>query len=174
MVPSENAKLILALGGVTAQLSGLSLLVYRQSRMIVSQLKYTREDFASDLDEQFGKYESTVTWLRALPPEQLRFAFMYIEQRIATLSKRHGAMFGPIEKLGLLPALVACVLQLSVIANPSFVFWGAGVVIVVFYLLGLWMLGLKFQLQLYSHLLEASLDVDASAIQARIPSGTNA
>jgi hypothetical protein len=92
--------------GLVLQLSGLSVLAYRQIRDTVPDFVDAKRKFSIEMDRHFADRETVIAWLRTVPEADRRDRLRYVEARLETIKLRYSLIFGAIDKLGFLPVLV--------------------------------------------------------------------
>jgi len=146
----------LTLVGVAIELCAVVVLTYRQMRDVVPDFVDAKRKFAIELDCHFVEYEKIRRWLQSLPSgDRVRWV-AYIESRLESMGQRYPIMFGPTDKLGVLPVLFGLFLQLQAIKTVSMVTGILGVMVLIFYGMALWMTRFRLQLQSYVRLLRAA------------------
>lgn len=143
----------LTLVGLPIELCALILLTYRQMRDVVPDFVGAKRKFAVELDGHFVEYEKIRRWLKSLPSGDRVRWLAYIESRLESIGQRYPILFGPTDKLGVLPVLVGLLLQLQAIKTVSIVTGVLGVMVLFFYAMALWMTRFRLQLQSYVRLL---------------------
>lgn len=127
-----------------------------------------KDGFASELDADYRAQTLVVAWIRAHDRKLASNALRFVKNRLATLSRRASVLVGSMEKLGGLPLAVALFFQFKdiQISWPLSINWGAwflSLLVVGFYVVGLYAQSLKFRLHLYENLLEEALLEDPEA-----------
>lgn len=104
--------------GVVAALSGLTLEVLGLGTGFLLQMHRDRHQFlearlqhAREIEKGYTQYQQLVQQVRAFPLEQRRLRLRYIRDRRATMHERLGLFTGGMERLGVLPLIVALYLQ---------------------------------------------------------------
>lgn len=150
-----DAAILLTLSGLALQLIGVSLLAYRQARDVLPDFRDAKRKFAVELDDYFMGREHVLGWLRTLPSEVRHSRLAYVAARQAALQARFALAFGAVDKLGVLPVFVGVFVQAQGLATLS---WPAKVLIVgitMLYLMALWTVGYRAQLEGYERILRA-------------------
>lgn len=143
------------LAGLALELCGFVVLISRQIRDIAPEFKDAKRKFAVELDAKFIQHQHLLTWLRSLPKPERDRRLAYLDSRIESMSSRYPILFGSVDKLGVLPILVAGFIQWHAIQKVSFATGALAFVIFVFYGMALWMVRFRLQMQTYERLLRA-------------------
>lgn len=110
-VLSGQAGVIAALSGLTLEVLGLGTAFLLQMHRDRHQFLEARLQHAREIEEGYTQYQQLVQQLRAFPLEQRRRRLRYIRDRRTTMHERLGLFTGGMERLGILPLLVALYLQ---------------------------------------------------------------
>ncbi|MFC4726906.1 hypothetical protein [Coralloluteibacterium thermophilus] len=108
---SGTLGLTVALLGIAVEFAGVlgfGTVVLRQE---IPKLRRPREDFARGLDADRAEFERLVAWLRAFPADEIARSLRYLRVRQDSLHQRTGLLTGGVERLGVLPILIALYLQ---------------------------------------------------------------
>lgn len=146
----------LSLIGLALQATGLSVVSWRQARDVLPDFVDAKNKFAADMDAHFLRREGVLSWLRSLPPRKLSARAAYVGTRLEALQSRYVLLFGAVDKLGVLPAVVALLVQAQGLGSVSPWLMGAGAGIAVFYAMGLWVSRFRLQMEGYSRLMHAA------------------
>lgn len=145
--------------GIALELCALGVFTYRQMRDVIPEFINAKQKFAAELDISFAGYEEIRKWLKSLSPEVRFKRFSYIESRLESMGQRYPIVFGAVDKLGVLPALVGLFLQLRAITTLSLTTGIVGLTVLFLYGMALWLARFRLQLQAYARLLKAA-DLD--------------
>lgn len=127
----------------------------------------SKRNYAKDLDHDYGEYMRFLGWLRNFKEEDLSRKLRYVRDRKGSMTFRLGLLTGGVERLGVLPVLVALYFQFK---DWEFGDWqalgqvnlAAGLLLwalLLLYLGGWWLIRLKLRLDTYEILLaEATRD----------------
>ena len=110
-VLSGNAGVVVTLLGLTVELLGLGISLCLRIRREWRQFREARREHAREIEEGYTQYQQLVQQVRAFPLEQRRRRLRYIRDRRTTMHERLGLFTGGMERLGVLPLLVALYLQ---------------------------------------------------------------
>lgn len=110
-VLSGRAGVIAALSGLTLEVLGLGTAILLQIHRDRRQFLEARLQHAREIEEGYTQYQQLVQQVRAFPLEQRRLRLRYIRDRRATMHERLDLFAGGMERLGVLPLLVALYLQ---------------------------------------------------------------
>lgn len=110
-VLSGKAAAIGILSGLVIEILGLGISTYLQIRREWRQFLEARREHAREIEESYIHYHQLIQELRAFPLEQRRRRLRYIRDRRATMHERLGLFTGGMERLGVLPLLLALYLQ---------------------------------------------------------------
>lgn len=91
----------------------IALIVYISSSAITSIFRNPSQDFLSDLSERSKDQMILMQKLSVYSHEDLLLAYNRIEYEIEKLNSRLGFLVGALEKLGIIPAVIALYLSLS-------------------------------------------------------------
>ena len=153
--------------GLLLELVGLGISLIEFIRRNWSSFRESKRNYAKDLDHDYDEYLRFLQWLRGYQPEDLRRKLRYIRDRKSSMTFRLGLMTGGIERLGVLPVLVALHFQFK---DWEFGDWQAlgqvnlagGLLLwalLLLYLGGWWLIRLRLRLDTYEMLLaEATRD----------------
>ncbi|WP_232522627.1 hypothetical protein [Stenotrophomonas acidaminiphila] len=97
--------------GLAVELLGLGTSMCLRIRREWRQFRDARREHAREIEEGYTQYQQLVQQLRAFPLEQRRRRLRYIRDRRTTMHERLGLFTGGMERLGILPLLVALYLQ---------------------------------------------------------------
>ncbi|MGJ4728111.1 hypothetical protein [Luteimonas sp. SDU101] len=139
--------------GLILELSGFGVLSYRQIRDVAPEFRDAKRKFAMELDKGFDATEQTLAWIRSLPEDARDRRLAYIESRLQSMSQRYPIVFGPVDKLGLLPILVGVFVQWQAIERVSVEVGLLAVFIFALYGMAIWMVRFRLQMQTYARLL---------------------
>lgn len=154
----KQAQLWISVTGVVLQLIGLGVISYRQAKDIIPDFIDAKRKFADDMDQHFAAREKVLAWLMALPASVRTTRLRYVETRLESVRARYALIFGAVEKLGVLPVLAGAFLQLQAGKSMSLLAMMLGVLIVGLYLMALWVMGFRLQLESYARLIRAVED----------------
>lgn len=168
-VLSGTAAAIGALAGLVIEAAGLGLAICLHARRDWRQFFEARRQHAQEIEESYAQYQLLVQQVRAFPLEQRRLRQRYISDRRTTMHERLGLFTGGVERLGVLPLLVAFYLQFkdwrwgdwNAFANITLVqgmlaFW-----ILVAYALSWYAIHLRARVQAYDLLLSEANTQDS-------------
>ncbi|WP_250064190.1 hypothetical protein [Stenotrophomonas mori] len=110
-VLSGKAGAIVTLSGLAVEILGLGTSMCLQIRREWRQFRGARREHAREIEEGYTQYQQLVQQVRAFPLEQRRRRLRYIRDRRTTMHERLGLFTGGMERLGVLPLLVALYLQ---------------------------------------------------------------
>ena len=110
-VLSGKAAAIGILSGLVIEILGLGISTYLQIRREWRQFREARREHAREIEESYIHYDQLIQQLRAFPLEQRRRRLRYIRDRRTTMHERLGLFTGGMERLGVLPLLLALYLQ---------------------------------------------------------------
>lgn len=160
-VLSGRAGVIASLSGLAVEILGIGTTVCLQVRRDWRQFRDARREHARHIEEGYTQYQQLVQQVRAFPLEQRRLRLRYIRDRRATMHERLGLFTGGMERLGVLPLLVALYLQFkdwqwgnwNAFANITLVQGALALWILVAYALSWYMIHLRIRVQAYELLL---------------------
>ncbi len=110
-VLSGKAGVIVTLLGLAVEILGLGTSMCLQIRREWRQFREARREHAREIEDGYTQYQQLVQRVRAFPLEQRRRRLRYIRDRRTTMHERLGLFTGGMERLGVLPLLVALYLQ---------------------------------------------------------------
>ncbi len=156
---------VFVLFGFVLEVAGGVIYVILLSLRLLSDLRFDDRSGAKECEQDFAAVHQVAAWLRTFPEDQLRSRLVFITHRLD--GWRHGILLvmGSMEKLGMLPILIALFLQFKD-AKPT---WPPEInllgglltlVIVLFYTLGLWASARKMQATRFERHLKIALDPD--------------
>ena len=147
--------------GLIVELSFFGIAMVMFIRRNLSMFHAAKRNYARELDHDYGQYLGFVQWLRSYEPEELARKLRYIRGRKGSMTYRLGLLTGGIERLGVLPLLVALYFQFKdwefgdwqVLGHVNFagglLLWA----LLLLYLGGWWLIRLKTRLDTYEVLL---------------------
>ncbi len=154
----KDVQLWLSVAGLVLQFVGLSVISYRQTKDIIPDFVDAKRKYADELDQNFAARERVVAWLKALPVSARNARLRYVEARLESVRARYALIFGAVEKLGVLPVLVGVFVQIQAWKSMSVLAMMLGGFIVGLYLMALWVMGFRLQLEGYARLIRAAED----------------
>lgn len=142
--------------GLALQAIGLCVFFWRQARDVLPDFVDAKRKFAKDMDAHFLRREGVLRWLRSIPADELEARVAYVEARLEALRSRYVLLFGAVDKLGVLPVVVAAFVQFLGLRSMSswLLLMGAG--IGVLYAMALWVSRFRLQMEGYGRLLRAA------------------
>ncbi len=137
-----------------------------------------RLSHAIEMDDAFHHWQLLVERLREYPRSEREHRLRFVSRLRTNMVDRMGLMYGGLQKLGPFPVMVAIYLQFR---NWKWGDWAgafdvnpvAGILIfglVLLYLAGWMLIGMRVRLDTYANLLEASLQEDAPIGSGHVPS----
>ncbi len=160
--PPSYATWVLLLGGLI-EIVALGVFFISTVKQEIPGFKNAKLNLANDLEYDYDHYKKLISWLRTTPLDDVRKRLRYIQTRRETMHQRFGLLVGGMERLGLLPILVALYFQFKDFHFPvSFDLLNTilAILLVAFYLVSWWLAGLKLRLDLYAQILGDALDDD--------------
>jgi hypothetical protein len=97
--------------GLAIELAGLGLSLVLMIKREWHTFRHAKRTFARDLDSGFSEYQNYVAKLRSYPMMERSKRLRYIRDRRRVMQHRLGLFSGGVERLGILPLLVALYLQ---------------------------------------------------------------
>ncbi len=143
--------------GLTLQLGGMAIFTLRQMRDVVPDFIDPKRKFAVEMDGHFRDCDRVLSWLRTYPEEERSRRLAYIDARQENLSTRFPLIFGPVDKVGLLPALIGVFVQIQAIKTLSVPVMLLGVAITALYGMSFLIVRYRLQLEGYRRLIRASM-----------------
>jgi len=156
LVMARDMAIWLTLTGTVLQLIGAVLIASRQIRDVMPDFMDSKQKFAAELDEQFVQREEILAWLRSIPTSIRQPRMVYVEARLESLRSRYPIVFGAVDRLGVLPVLVGVLIQYQALKSVSGPIMLLGLAIVGLYLMSLWMVRYRIQLEGYIRVLRAA------------------
>ncbi|WP_233433570.1 hypothetical protein [Lysobacter soli] len=159
------AVLPLALVCLVAEVTGLGLSVGLMLRRELPRFMRPRENHAAEMDADFVKWQALVAELRRYTRQERESRLAFVTALRHNMGERMGLLLGGIQRLGVLPLLIALYLQFR---NWEWGDWAgafdvnllAGLLIwamLLLYAAGWLLVGLRTRLDSYVGLLETSL-----------------
>jgi hypothetical protein len=146
----------LTVAGLVLELCAFAILAYRQVSDIAPDFVDAKRKFAADMDDHFPKDLQIRRWLGSLPDKERTLRLAYVDARLESMALRFAIVFGPADKLGVLPALVGLFLQLQAIQYLSRASGVIGLMVLLLYGMSLWIVRFRLQMQGYARLLRAA------------------
>ncbi|MEW9623573.1 hypothetical protein [Rhodanobacter geophilus] len=119
-----------------------------------------RREFAEILDFDMPHHEELIGWLRNFPRERLQAMSDFTGFRVERLRSKLPLLTGGLDRLGILPILVALFIQFKDMHWPPQVSWPEVFLFVLLmgvYWLSLLQVGVRFRVELYDMLLKKAL-----------------
>jgi hypothetical protein len=166
-----NAGGWITLIALVVELAAFAVAVGLMVRREWAQFAKAERMFAQELDQDYLMYRGYVAWLREFPRFELIRRLRYVRDRKGTMSYRLGLFTGGIERLGVLPLLVALYLQFKdwefgdwnalseVNMIGGLLLWG----LLLVYLGSWWLIGLRNRIEVYEALLADAVHHDDAA-----------
>jgi len=142
--------------GLALELCAFAILAYRQVSDVAPDFVDAKRKFAADMDEHFPEDLQIRGWLGSLPAQERTLRLAYVESRLESMAQRYPIVFGPADKLGVLPALIGLFLQLQAIQSFSRATGIIGLIVLFLYGMSLWIVRFRLQMQGYARLLRAA------------------
>lgn len=105
------------------------------------------------LEQDYADYRALLTWVKACPSAQLQARYAYLKTRQNTFERRLGLLTGGIERLGMLPIIVALYFQFKDVQWWPLEFDLKNVIlagfVAVVYAMCLWITRFKLRLDMY-------------------------
>lgn len=108
---SGNAALYVAGSGVLIELVGMLISIALMLRREIPRLRRGRAIYAADLERDYVLYNDMLSWLDEFPKSEVSARLRYISTRKRLMTFRTGLALGGLERLGVLPVLVALYFQ---------------------------------------------------------------
>lgn len=146
--------------GLAVEVAGGAYLLFLQLRSM--KIGRLRQEFASELDFDFAAQLAIVAWLRSHDARELSDKLRFVRVRVDSITRKLGVLLGSVEKLGMLPVVVAVYLQFRDIklAWPptlNLAEFLLGLLVMGLYAAGILGISLRLRLNLYEILLEEAL-----------------
>lgn len=106
-----KAALVCSLTGLAIELVGFAVFAVLQVIREAPGFRHPYATHAQEMEQQFHHYQGIVTALRAFPLEHRRQRETFIRDRRTNMHERLGLFTGGMEKLGVMPVLLALYLQ---------------------------------------------------------------
>ena len=152
--------LVLAYAGLAVEIAGAVIAAISQIPKKWPTFANERRDFAEQLDFDLPHHLALVEWLRTFPLDQRETLSKFISYRHERMKERLPMLTGSIEKLGILPIVIALYLQFKDMhwpPHPSWVEIFLIFVLVFGYWLSLTQINVRLRLQLYETLIGKAL-----------------
>lgn len=158
-----------ALTGLAIEVGGFGIGIWLNLKRDLPQFRHARSEHAKQIERSYEQYQQLVQRLRRFPLEQRRLRLRYVRDRRATMHERLGLFTGGMERLGILPMLIALYLQLkdwrwdgwNVFANITPVQGLFAFMILIAYALSWHLMRLRTRVQAYELLLTEANAQDA-------------
>ena len=153
---------VLSLVGFSIEILGLLVLSFQFLRNHWHPFRHPLRNDARELDAFFEQAMPVLVWLGSFPAQELERHLRFVRDRSLTFTQGMNWMFGPIDRLGPLPVLVALYLQFKdvhawwpVRIDPVHV--ALIVLLITFYLFGSVIFLQRMRRQSYIHWLSEAL-----------------
>lgn len=151
---------------LSTELVGLLVFVVSMIRRELPQFLRSRQVHSDEMDEDYRKWRELVADLRQFPLDQRQARLRFVRALRSNMENRMGLVFGGVQRLGVLPLLIALYLQFR---NWEWGDWAAafdvhllaGLLIwamLLLYGMGWLLVGLRTRLDTYESLLQESLE----------------
>ncbi len=151
--------------GLILELAGLGISLIAFLCRNWSSFRDSKRNYAKELDHDYGEYFRFVEWLRGYDAAELSRKLQYVRDRKSSMTFRLGLLTGGIERLGVLPVLVALYFQFK---DWEFGDWQAfgqvnlagGLLLwalLLLYLGGWWLIRLRLRLDTYEMLISEAI-----------------
>lgn len=150
---------------LVVQWASVLLFASRKLRSLRRRFRDAHRHFADELDDDFSAFRDVIDWLARYPVEALASRMRYVRLRRETLLYRLGLVTGGLDKLGILPLVVAAWLQFKDLRLQNITDLGSinlvGIVLLALlataYLASWWLLRLSTRLDVCAALLHEAL-----------------
>lgn len=151
--------------GLILELIGLGISLIAFLRRNWSSFRDSKRNYAKELDHDYGEYLRFVEWLRGYDAVELSRKLQYVRDRKSSMTFRLGLLTGGIERLGILPVIVALYFQFKDWEFGDWqalgqVNWAGGLLLwalLLLYLAGWWLIRLRLRLDAYEMLLSEAI-----------------
>lgn len=106
-----TAGAIAAYGGLVVEIIGLAIYAALQIRRDWRQFRHARAYHAGEIESGYQHYQQLVRLTRSFPLAERKQRLRYIQDRRSTMHERLGLFTGGMERLGVVPLLLALYLQ---------------------------------------------------------------
>jgi len=106
-----KAALVCAATGLTVELVGFAIAAILQIKRELPGFRHPYATHAEQMEQEFHQYQGIVTALRAFPLEQRHQRETFMRDRRTNMHERLGLFTGGMERLGIMPVLLALYLQ---------------------------------------------------------------
>jgi hypothetical protein len=160
LLPSTIYTAILGSLGMAVELVGVVVAILPMVPRKWPTFAHERHSFAEQLDFDLPHHMALVDWLRTFPFEQRKVLGEFVVYRHARMKERLPMLTGSIEKLGLLPIIIALYLQFKDMRWPPHPSW-VEIFLIFTLVLGYWLsvlqISVRLRLQLYETLIGKTL-----------------
>lgn len=165
-----TAGLYFAMAGLAIELTGFFVSLGLQIKHEWASLRHAYTHHAEQMEQEFGQYHAIVAVLRRFPLEQRLQREAFMRNRRSNMHERLGLFTGGMEKLGVMPVLLALYLQLkdwhwgdwSVLGNINMVQGALAFLLLFAYALSWHLISLRVRVQSYEQLLAEANRQDAA------------
>jgi hypothetical protein len=105
--------------GLAVMIIGFLPGLLRKSGSIFKSISGWKKEFLADIENFFQEDQEIIQWLTQFPKEELQNRMRFIQDYRERVSGKSAFLFGHIEKLGILPALIAAYVSISNIGAPQ-------------------------------------------------------
>jgi len=161
VLPSNMTTVIITATLLAVEVIGLALALIPPRPWKIPSFASEQRDYAEQLDHDFAQYEGLIAWLRTFPAEQLESMAGYVTDRLESLKSKQPLLTGAIDKLGVLPIVIALFLQFRSMHWPPDFTWPQiifGFVLVWMYWSSLLLVSLQFRAQLFQTMLKRATE----------------
>lgn len=158
-VPSK----VIVLVGFCVEIVGVIVYAVSGFLRIKRDIQFDDRSGAQDLDRDYLGYEQIVSWLRQFPRDALESRLVFTSNRTDSWQRGTSLVMGGVEKLGILPVIVALYLQFKDTTRlwpPDITIVGGffALLIIGIYVIGMWAVSRRLQVARFERLLKMALD----------------
>ncbi|WP_218569766.1 hypothetical protein [Pseudomonas sp. Hp2] len=162
--------LVFAVSGLAIELGGLFLSLALQIKREWPGFRHPYTQHAADMEREFHHYHAIVAALRTFPFEQRLQREAFMRNRRLNMHERLGLFTGGMERLGIIPLMLALYLQLkdwhwgdwSVLANITLIQGVLAFLLLFAYVMSWHLIRLRTRVQSYEQLLAEANRRDAT------------
>lgn len=154
---------VVVLLGFCIEIAGVIVYAVSGFARIKRGITFDDRSGADDLDRDYLGYEQIVSWLRQFPRDVLESRLVFTSNRMDSWQRGTSLVMGGVEKLGVLPVIVALYLQFkdtSQLWPPDITVTGGffALLIIGIYVIGMWAVSRRLQVARFERLLNMALD----------------
>lgn len=163
---------LIVLSGLFIEIVGVTVFVGLGAKRTLKDFSFDDRAYAEIVEKEFSGYQQIVAWLRSFPAAELQTRLIFSSARVEGWQRGTLLVIGSIEKLGILPVVIALYFQFKDVGlswPPDLNAIGTLLALLIFllYALGMWAQTRKLQILRFERHLKLALDPDFHVVEAK-------